>query len=65
MSDIERQLSVLDRILNATDEEIHDVIFLLSAIKEYGVTPLAWLQELDDSAYYTENGMIQVVAGIM
>ena len=60
MSDIKRQLNVLERILNATDKEIHDVNFLLSAIKEYGVTPLAWLQELDDTTYYTEDGMIQV-----
>ena len=60
MSDIERQLKVLNRILNATDKEIHDVNFLLNAIKEFGVTPLAWLMELDDKAYYTQNGMIQV-----
>ena len=60
MSDIERQLDVINRILNATDEEIHDMNFMTSAIKEYGVTPLAWLMELDDTANYTENGMIQV-----
>ncbi len=60
MSDIERQLSVLDRILQATDKEIHDINFLLNAVKEYGVTPLSWLQDLDDTTYYTEDGMIQV-----
>lgn len=60
MSDIERQLRVIDKIINATDKEIHDVNFLLSAIKEYGIAPLAWLKELDDTAYYTENGMLQV-----
>lgn len=60
MSDIKRQLTVINRIINATDKEIHDTNFLLSAIKEYGVTPLVWLQELDDSTHYTENGMIQV-----
>ena len=60
MSDIERQLSVLDRILQVTDKEIHDINFLLNAVKEYGVTPLSWLQELDDTTDYTEDGMIQV-----
>lgn len=60
MSDIERQIGVLKRILNASKEEIHSRKYILDAIKEYGVTPLAWLKELDDTAYYTENGMIQV-----
>ncbi len=60
MSDIERQIKVLERILDATDKEIHNMDFLLSAVKEYGITPLPWLMELDDKVTYTENGMIQV-----
>ncbi|GEM_PF-2543900 len=60
MPDIERQIAVLKRILSASDSQIHNRQFMLDAIKEYGVTPLAWLRELDDKTYYTENGMIQV-----
>ena len=55
MSDIERQLGILKRILNASEEEIHNRKYMLDAIKEYGVTPLAWLKELDD----TFDGKIQ------
>ena len=60
MSDTERQIEVLKQILSATDKEIHSMDFLLNAVKEYGITPLAWLQELDENVTYTENGMIQV-----
>lgn len=60
MTDTQRQIEVLKRILNASDKEIHNMDFLLENIKEYGITPLAWLQELDDTLIYTGNGMIQV-----
>ena len=60
MQDIERQIQVLNSIINATDEEIHNINFLLDKINEFGITPLAWLKELDTSPIYTENGMIQV-----
>ncbi|MCR4611668.1 MAG: class I SAM-dependent methyltransferase [Lachnospiraceae bacterium] len=59
-TDVNRQLKVLKRILSATDEQMHDNAFLIENIKEYGITPLAWLQELDNTTTYTENGMIQV-----
>lgn len=57
--DIKRQLHVIQNILNATDEEIRDEVFLLNQIKEYGITALNWWREIDDSYYYTANGMIQ------
>lgn len=60
MVDIDRQLNVLNRILNATDDEIHNVDFILFQVREYGITPLPWLQELGEEAVFTENGMIQV-----
>lgn len=60
MTDTQRQIEILKRILHASEKEIHNMEFLLENIKEYGITPLAWLQELDDSPVYTENGMIQV-----
>lgn len=60
MQDIERQIQVINKIIHATDEEIHNLKFLLDRINEFGITPLAWLQELDDKPIYTENGMIQV-----
>ena len=60
MQDIERQIQVINNIIHATDEEIHNLKFLLDRINEFGITPLAWLQELDDKPIYTENGMIQV-----
>lgn len=60
MLDIERQIKVLKRILNATDKEIHDMGFMLEAVREYGIVPLAWLQELDEDSFYTDDGMIQV-----
>ena len=60
MTDINRQINVINKILKASDKEINDEEYLLSLVKEYGITPLAWLQELDDITTYTENGMIQV-----
>lgn len=60
MTDTERQIGVLKKILHASDQEIHDMNYLLDRINEYGIVPLAWLQELDDSPVYTQNGMLQV-----
>ncbi len=57
--DIKKQIQVLKNILDASDDEIHDDGFLLQQIKEYGITPLHWWKEIDDSYYFTENGMIQ------
>jgi predicted O-methyltransferase YrrM len=60
MQEIKKQIEILKKILNATEREIYDRQFLLNAIKEYGISPLSWLQELDENCNYTENGMIQV-----
>ncbi|MDD6193870.1 MAG: class I SAM-dependent methyltransferase [Lachnospiraceae bacterium] len=60
MTDTQRQITILKRILHSSDKEIHDINFLLENIKEYGIVPLAWLKELDDEAVYTDNGMMQV-----
>lgn len=60
MKDTKRQRQVIEKIIHATDEEIHDMQFLLDRIYEFGIVPMAWLQETDSSPIYTENGMIQV-----
>ncbi len=60
MRDIERQIKVLKQIISATDKEIHNINFLLDRINEFGIVPMAWLQEIDNTPVYTENGMIQV-----
>ncbi len=60
MTDTERQIRIIKRILQATDEETSSLDFWMRNVKEYGIFPFQWLRELDDTGYYTENGMMQV-----
>lgn len=60
MQDTKRQMQVIEKIIHATDEEIHDIRFLLDRIYEFGIVPMAWLQETDSRPIYTDDGMIQV-----
>lgn len=60
MSDTERQINVIKRILNASDEEANSVEFWMNNVREYGIYPFKWLTELDQKTNYTDNGMMQV-----
>ena len=60
MTDTERQIEVIKRIIDASDDEMNNIDCILDLVRIYGITPLPWLQELDNTIVYTENGMIQV-----
>lgn len=60
MTDTQRQIRVLNRIIQASDEEANSLSFWMQNIKEYGIFPFSWLVELDAGSNYTENGIMQV-----
>lgn len=60
MTDTQRQIEVIKKILQATDEEVNQLSFWMSTVKEYGIYPFQWIVELDENSHYTTNGMMQV-----
>lgn len=58
--DTKRQLRILEEILQANEEQIHDVDFLVTKVREYGIVPFRWICELDEEIYATDNGMMQI-----
>lgn len=56
---INNQISVLNEILNANDEQISSIEWIKNKIKEYGVYPLK--ETTNTSVFWTQWGILQVI----